>query len=123
MVDVLDGSYSIRWESKVLEDAKELFMADSIEGICEVQVKGIEVLVGSGGIFDYVDEALDLTSRASSNPKAFLAVAKNITVLGEIREDDRHEACPHFIDRPVQANRSLVAEVCEVITFVQEGGV
>jgi len=45
VVNALDGCDGIRWEAEIVEDPKKLFVADGVEGSCEVHIQGVQVLV------------------------------------------------------------------------------
>ena len=45
MIYSLDGGYGIRWETKIPKDTVEFLVTDSVEGIGEVYIEGIQVLI------------------------------------------------------------------------------
>jgi hypothetical protein len=118
MIYSLDGGYGIRWETKIPKDTVEFLVTDSVEGIGEVYIEGIQVLIWSGSIFERAHESLQLTGCAASRAKAFLAIAQNAVVFGKIREDESDKSGPGFIDCHMEADWSFVIKVHELASLM-----
>jgi hypothetical protein len=93
-------------------------MADRIKGISEVHIEDKQVPVGVLGIFEHVDQALQVAGSVMAHAKALLCRAENTEILRELGQDHSDKPGPEFVDGVVHADRAFITEVGRVITLV-----
>ena len=80
-VNPLDSSDSILREAQFTEDIVELGMTYGVEGIAEVDVKGIQVPIGGAGILEGVHQPLEVASGTATCPEALLGLTEDLIGL------------------------------------------
>ena len=122
-VDASDGSDRIRREAEISHDFEEFLVVYGVEGIREINVEEVDVVVEPRGILEAVDEALQLSRGALSGSEAFLSIANDVVRFCKVSEGDGDESGPEFIDGGVQAYWSFIFKMAGVALLVEYGGV
>jgi hypothetical protein len=101
-------------------------MADSVEGIAEVNVHEEDVLSCGCCIFQAGDESSDLPGGAVEFPEALLGMTEDVVFFYEFAEGVIDESCPELVDGVGEGNGSVVFEVemffGGVTRFLEEDG-
>ena len=69
-------------------------MPDRVKGIAEINVEEIDVAMEVFGVFEGMNEALEMARAAFSVPETLLSLADDIMFFCKVAEDDFNKTSP-----------------------------
>jgi len=94
-------------------------MGYGIKGVRKVYVHDIEVLMGGGRIIKNVGDALEVSSRVMTWPKAFLGGRENVVLCSKGTENFSDKFSPQFVEGIGKGNGAFTGKGGWVTFFVE----
>ena len=95
-------------------------MVDHVEGIAEVHIQAVQVLLGVVGVFKNVDVVSELALRISAHNSPLLTSVDDLVSQGMVHHDVGHIAGPQLIQGFGHSNRPVVGDKVGVILLIQQ---